>query len=330
MDKMQKLPISTQDFKESDIIEVIALIHNSWCKQLKDTTHTIDNAIKDLIDKWSKDFDKDGKLNAEALSCLKKIYETNIIERDELNMFENNNSIRVKTEENLRRVPIECKRKHTISTSESNDMLNLPNTTLENDGVRLNKKERRNEEESIKTEDLENDSGENKNDIEKRENDNPNSKSSHGFERDKLKNDKHLDQIKICRDQNIETLNMDSTIPVLISNRHDIDYAKKTTHSLEVKYETDENVISRREKQIQYGKNTAAYKRYINQIQKNERSSDMPVTPNKNLSYSRRHFDSMIKHWKLTIHNWDRSANGAVADDKDAEIKLKTTAPQKK
>merc|ERR1711994_1057448 len=116
MDKMQKLPISTQDFKESDIIEVIALIHNSWCKQLKDTTHTIDNAIKDLIDKWSKDFDKDDKLSTEALSCLQKIYETDKIERNQLNMFENNNNIRVKTEENLRRVPIECKRKHIIST----------------------------------------------------------------------------------------------------------------------------------------------------------------------------------------------------------------------
>lgn len=45
-------------------------------------------------------------------------------------------------------------------------------------------------------------------------------------------------------------------------------------------FETDPVVLSRREKQILYGKNTVDYAAYLKMVPKNERTSQMPRTPN--------------------------------------------------
>merc|ERR1712150_205616 len=68
--------------------------------------------------------------------------------------------------------------------------------------------------------------------------------------------------------------------------------------------------ISRREKQIEYGKITPAYERYCSQVSKEERTTRMPRTPDKTKKYSRRQFDGMVKIWKIKIHEWDLIANG--------------------
>ncbi|XP_070541104.1 histone RNA hairpin-binding protein-like isoform X1 [Ptychodera flava] len=66
--------------------------------------------------------------------------------------------------------------------------------------------------------------------------------------------------------------------------------------------ETDEEVLARRQKQIDYGKNTAAYWTYVKQLPRSKRSKHHPKTPSKYQVCSRRSFDAQVKNWKKQLH----------------------------
>ncbi|KAF7381466.1 hypothetical protein HZH66_013860 [Vespula vulgaris] len=111
-----------------------------------------------------------------------------------------------------------------------------------------------------------------------------------------------------------DTSTLDTRNPKISCLRHRDDSSSTTNNTKlysgennkkHVEYETDPTILARRQKEIDYGKNTIGYDRYIQTIPKEQRTREHPRTPPKYIKYSRRGWDGMIKLWRKQLHNWD-------------------------
>ena len=64
--------------------------------------------------------------------------------------------------------------------------------------------------------------------------------------------------------------------------------------------------LLQRQKQIDYGKNTVGYEKYLQLVPKSKRGPTDPKTPNIYVSNSKRAFDGMVKKWRRELHRYDR------------------------
>ncbi|GLI71725.1 hypothetical protein VaNZ11_017031 [Volvox africanus] len=72
----------------------------------------------------------------------------------------------------------------------------------------------------------------------------------------------------------------------------------------------DPHRLAQRQKQIDYGKNTIGYQRYLQQVPKDRRRRKGeqwldPVTPDIHQNISKRCFDGQIKVWRRALHKYD-------------------------
>ncbi|CAD6993731.1 histone RNA hairpin-binding protein [Ceratitis capitata] len=90
-----------------------------------------------------------------------------------------------------------------------------------------------------------------------------------------------------------------------------------STSSKSKEREHDPAVLARRQKQIEYGKNTVAYERYIDLVPIRKRTRNHPRTPDKYGKYSRRTFDGLIKVWRKQLHYYDPEPAAGTANNGD-------------
>ncbi|KOB74320.1 Histone RNA hairpin-binding protein [Operophtera brumata] len=76
-----------------------------------------------------------------------------------------------------------------------------------------------------------------------------------------------------------------------------------------VELETDPAILQRRQKQIDYGKNTVGYANFTQQVPTEQRTKEHPKTPDKYTKYSRRGWDMLIKIWRKKLHEFDTEEN---------------------
>lgn len=67
----------------------------------------------------------------------------------------------------------------------------------------------------------------------------------------------------------------------------------------------DAEILRKRQKQINYGKVTGEYQRYVLEVPRKKRQAYHPKTPNKFRKCSRRKFDGLVKKWRKLLHAYD-------------------------
>ncbi|CAH4028486.1 histone RNA hairpin-binding protein [Pieris brassicae] len=90
----------------------------------------------------------------------------------------------------------------------------------------------------------------------------------------------------------------------------------------QLEIEMDPSILQRRQKQIDYGKNTVGYQNYLSEVSISDRAKDHPKTPDKYSKYSRRSWDMLIKIWRKKLHEYDVDCKSSKDDpnsDKESE-----------
>jgi len=72
-----------------------------------------------------------------------------------------------------------------------------------------------------------------------------------------------------------------------------------------IEIEQDMDVLIRRQKDIDYGKNQEVYADYLTKLDKKDRLDNQPWTPDKYEKMTRRNWDKQVKIWRKQLHYWE-------------------------
>ncbi|KAI8436858.1 hypothetical protein MSG28_010311 [Choristoneura fumiferana] len=96
---------------------------------------------------------------------------------------------------------------------------------------------------------------------------------------------------------------------VKLTEKPDTDQRESKPPKRPMELESDPLILQRRQKQIDYGKNTVGYNNYLQKVPITNRTKDDPKTPDKYAKYSRRSWDTLIKMWRKKLHDYDTGTN---------------------
>lgn len=135
---------------------------------------------------------------------------------------------------------------------------------------------------------------------------NPNITSSGG---EKYGNDKTRFERK---DQEIKSRRR---LPLSETNINPSTFSNKPK-AIAVPIEKDERKLATRQRQIDIGKNTVGYQKYLEDIKRLDRTKEHPWTPNKYNVCSTRSWQGMMRIWRRKLHFWDPPSE--IKEEKDA------------
>lgn len=69
--------------------------------------------------------------------------------------------------------------------------------------------------------------------------------------------------------------------------------------------ESNPDVLKRRQKDVDFGKNTIGYQNYVQFVPRVNRTKVDPQTPDKFIKFSRRSWDQQVKIWRQKLHAYD-------------------------
>ena len=83
--------------------------------------------------------------------------------------------------------------------------------------------------------------------------------------------------------------------------------------------EADEKKLASRQKQIDYGKNTIGYARYLEAVPRSARKHGDPWTPDKLQICSKRSWDGQVRKWRRVLHKYDPDDLAALDADSGSD-----------
>jgi len=118
-----------------------------------------------------------------------------------------------------------------------------------------------------------------------------------------LKSGRTWEDRTAAEEKSKNVLNNDNKPPTYI-NKENNPWKKVVSKELE----TDQRKLNARQRQLDIGKETEGYKKYIKEVKRKDRTAHHPQTPDKNIARSTRSWQGMVRLWRRKLHYWDPPA----------------------
>ena len=94
--------------------------------------------------------------------------------------------------------------------------------------------------------------------------------------------------------------------------------------------ELTEHKLAQRQRQVDIGKASAGYARYVDAVPRDKRefrNAQHPATPDRTRACSKRAWDGQVKVWRFALKQWEPAEDGAAAPRRITPEQIAETAP---